>query len=201
MGKGLVGLRHAVRVLTLLDRRASVVGRVQELVGQAVKYKADARHFVLVRLAPDRFRLRLDAGHGIEDRDRPVKDPERAFHFDREIHVAGRVDDIDAVVVPEAGGRGRGDGDAAFLFLFHPVHGRGALVHLADFVGPPGIKKNALGRRRLARIDVGHDADITVTIERSGAGHGGNLFSITSGNGKRPCWPPPCGACPTKSAR
>ena len=33
-----------------------------------------------------------------------------------------------------AGGRGRGDRDAALLLLLHPVHRRGALVHLADLV-------------------------------------------------------------------
>jgi len=59
------------------------------------------------------------------------------------------------MVVPEAGrGRGR-DRDPALLLLLHPVHGRGALVDLADLVGFAGIIKDALGRRRLAGIDVG----------------------------------------------
>src|SRR5256885_7355777 len=32
--------------------------------------------------------------------------------------------------LPEAGGGSRGDGDAALLLLLHPVHRRGAVVHL-----------------------------------------------------------------------
>ena len=42
-------------------------------------------------------------------------------------------------------GRGRGDRDAALLLLDHPVHRRGAVVHLAHLVHAPGVKQNALG--------------------------------------------------------
>ena len=80
--------------------------------------------------------------------------------------MAGRVDDVDAVVAPEAGRRGRGDRDAALLLLLHPVHRGGALVDLADLVRAAGVEKDALGRRRLAGIDVGHDADVAVPLER-----------------------------------
>ncbi|BDI16597.1 hypothetical protein ANSO36C_23990 [Nostoc cf. commune SO-36] len=74
--------------------------------------------------------------------------------------MAGRVDDVDPVVVPEAGRRGRRDRDAALLFLLHPVHRGGAFVHFADLVGLAGVIEDALGRRRLAGIDVRHDADV-----------------------------------------
>ena len=93
----------------------------------------------------------------------------------------GRVDDVDAVAdrpragpssgCPEAVGRGRGDGDAALLLLVHPVHGRGAFVDLADLVVDAGVVEDALGRRGLARIDVGHDADVARLLERVFAGH------------------------------
>ena len=73
----------------------------------------------------------------------------------------GRVDDVDAVLgqrqvhaLPEAGRRGRGDRDAALLLLLHPVHGGGAVVHLADLVVDAGVVQDALGRRRLAGVDV-----------------------------------------------
>ena len=58
----------------------------------------DARNAVLVRLAPDRLGLRLDAGDGVEQRDRAVEDAQRALDLDREVDVARRVDDVDAVV-------------------------------------------------------------------------------------------------------
>src|SRR6185437_15716027 len=85
--------------------------------------------------------------------------------------VAGRVDDVDAMVAPEAGRRGGGDGDAALLLLLHPVHGGGALMDFADLVGPAGVIKDALGRRRLAGIDMGHDADVAIAIERGSTCH------------------------------
>ena len=100
----------------------------------------------------------------------PSSTRKRALDLDREVDVAGRVDDVDAVVVPEAGRRGRRDGDAALLLLLHPVHGGGAVMDFADLVGAAGVIEDALGRRRLAGIDVGHDADVAVAIERVSCG-------------------------------
>ena len=87
--------------------------------------EADARHAVLVRLAPDGLGLGLDSPHRVEQRDGAVEDAEGALDLEGEVDVAGRVDDVDAVARPLAGGRGRGDGDAALLLLLHPVHGGG----------------------------------------------------------------------------
>ncbi len=105
--------------------------------------RADAIHLVdvdhpgdavLVRLAPHGLGLGLNAGHRVEDGDRAVEHAQRALDFDGEVHVARRVDDVDPAVAPEAGGGGGGDGDPALLLLHHPVHRRGAFVHLADLV-------------------------------------------------------------------
>src|SRR5262245_32971912 len=123
-------------------------------------HEADARHAVLVRLPPDGLRLRLDAGDRVEHRDRAVEDAQRPLDFGSEVDVTGRIDDVDAVIAPETGGRRRRDGDAALLLLLHPVHDRGAFVHLTDLVGDPGVEQDPLGRRRLAGIDVRHDADV-----------------------------------------
>ena len=48
----------------------------------------DPRHAVLVGLAPDGLGLRLDAGHGVEQRDRAVEDAEAALDLDGEVDVA-----------------------------------------------------------------------------------------------------------------
>ena len=122
--------------------------------------EADARHAVLVGLAPDGFRLRLDAGDRVEHGDRAVEDAQRALDFGGEVDVARRVDDVDAVIAPETGRRGRRDGDAALLLLLHPVHDGGAFVDLADFVRNSGVEEDPFGGRRLPGIDVGHDADV-----------------------------------------
>ncbi len=132
----------------------------------------DARDVVLVGLAPDGLRLGLDAGDGVEQRDRAVEHAQRALDLDGEVDVAGRVDDVDAVVLPLRGGGGGGDRDAALLLLFHPVHRGRALVDLADLVGAAGVVEDALGRRRLAGVDVRHDPDVAGVFESELAWHG-----------------------------
>ena len=134
----------------------------------------DARHVVLVALAPDRLGLRLDALVGIEHAYRAVEDAQRTLDLDGEIDVAGGVDDVEALAVPIGGRRGRRDGDAALLLLLHPVHGGGALMDFADLVAAAGVKEDPLGRRRLAGIDVGHDAEVAVVLDFVRARHPGS---------------------------
>ena len=122
--------------------------------------EANARDVVLVGLAPDLLGLRLHAFLAVEHGNRTVEDPQAALHLDGEVDVPGGVDDVDLVVVPEAGGSGGGDGDPPLLLLLHPVHGGGAVVHLTDLVADTGVVEDALGRRRLTGIDVRHDADV-----------------------------------------
>ena len=102
---------------------------------------------------------RLDAGDGVEDGDRAVEDAQAALDLDREVHVPGRIDDVDAMVTPDRRRGSRGDRDAALLLLRHPVHRRRAVVDLADLVVRPG-SRGSVSRRGLARIDVGHDPDV-----------------------------------------
>jgi len=74
--------------------------------------------------------------------------------------MAWRVDDVDAMVFPEAGGGSGGDGDAAFLLLLHPVHRGGSFVNLADSMDAPCVVQDSLGRGCFARVDMRGDADI-----------------------------------------
>ena len=151
------------------------------LADDAVEVRADAVHLVdegdtrnvvAVGLAPDGLGLRLDAADTAEHRDGAVEDAQAPLDLDREVDVAGRVDDVDAVVLPEAGGGGGRDGDAALLLLHHPVHDGGALMDLADLVADARVVEDALRRRGLAGINVGHDADVAGLLEGNGAGHG-----------------------------
>src|SRR4029077_20979811 len=133
--------------------------------------KADTRHAIFVRLTPDFFRLRLHAVYCIEYCYRAIEHAQRALHFGGEIHVPGRVNNIDPNVAPGAGGRGRGNGNAALLLLLHPVHGGCAFMHLSDTVRLSGIEKDALRRSGLTGIDVGHDADIPAPLRWDLSGH------------------------------
>ena len=154
------------RSIIICTQRAEIGADAVHLVDEA-----DARHVVLVGLAPDGLGLRLDAGHGIEHRDGAVQHAHGTLHLDGEVDVAGRVDDVDAVIAPEGGGGGRGDGDAAFLLLLHEVHGGGAVMDFADLMALARVIENALGRRRLAGIDMRGNADVAIFLERGSSGH------------------------------
>ena len=101
----------------------------------------------------------------VENRHRAVENAQRPLDFDGEVDVPGVSMMLTRMIAPETGRRGRRDRDAALLFLLHPVHDRRALVDLADLVRDPGVEEDPLGRRRLAGIDVGHDADVPRAIE------------------------------------
>ncbi len=143
------------------------VDRVVEVGAQLVHLvdEADARHVVLVGLAPDRLGLRLDALLAVEHGDGTVEHAERTLHLDGEVDVTGGVDDVDLVLVPEARGRSRRDRDATLLLLRHPVHRGCTIVHLTDLVGDAGVEQDALGGRCLAGIDVSHDADVADLVQ------------------------------------
>ena len=163
---------------------------------------------VLVHLPPHGLRLRLHAGDRAEQRHGGIEHAQGALHLDGEVDVPRGVEDVDAVLgealvhpLPEAGGGGGGDGDAALLLLLHVVHHGRAVMNLTDLVRHAGVEKDALGRRRLPRVDVRGDTDVPIALDGRRACHDSGSFPLTSGNGRRPCWPPPCGACLRACAR
>src|SRR6185436_399235 len=157
-----------------LDRHRTAFEARPDLLDAGPEVRADAVHLVdeaqtrnavAVRLAPDRLRLRFDARHRVEHRDRAVEDAQRALDLGREVDVTRRVDDVDRVEVPLARRRRRLDRDAALPLLLEEVHRRVAVVDLPRLVDLPGQEEDALGDRRLAGIDVRHDADVAVGLE------------------------------------
>ena len=60
--------------------------------------EGDAGHAVAVGLPPHGLGLGLDALDGRKQRHGSVENAERTLHLDREVHVARRVDDVDAAV-------------------------------------------------------------------------------------------------------
>src|SRR5262249_32862816 len=123
--------------------------------------EADAGGVILVGLTPDGLGLRLDACDSIEDDNTAIQHTQRTFHLDREVHMARRIDDIDAMPQPKAGCRGGCDGNAALLLLRHPIHRRGSLMHLTDLMDLLGVEQDPFCGRGLARIYVGNDADVS----------------------------------------
>ncbi len=162
--------RHRPRAQALADGLQNVL-EVRAVLVHLV-HEADARNLVLVALPPHGLGLRLHAADRVEHRNRAVEHAQAALHLGGKVHVAGRIDDIDADVFPHAGGGGGSDRDAALLLLLHVVHGRSAFMHFADAVRDARIEQDALCRCRLSGVDVRHDSDVPATIQRYGASHG-----------------------------
>ncbi len=121
-------------------------------------------HVIFVGLTPHGFRLGFNTAYGAERGNGAVENAERTLDFNGEVNVPRGVNQVDFIfvarILPESGGSGRGDGDTTLLFLLHPVHGSGTVVHLADFVGKAGVEQDTLRCGGLTGIDVSHDADI-----------------------------------------
>ncbi len=139
-------------------------------------------HVVLVGLPPHVLGLRLHPGDTVIDGDRAIEHPQRPLHLDGEVDVAGGIDDLDDVVFPLALGGGGGDRDPPFLFLLHPVHDGCALMDLTDLVRDTGVEQDPLGRRRLAGVNVRHDADVAELGEGGVCGGHGSPYFVSSGS-------------------
>ena len=125
--------------------------------------EGQARHVVALHLAVDGERLRLHAPHAAQHQNRAVQHAQAALHLDREIDVAGRVDQVDRVSLPGDGRGGAGDRDAPLAFEIHVVHG-GAVAAAFDFIDPmdaAGIEEDPLAQGRFARVDMGRNADVS----------------------------------------
>ncbi len=170
-----------------LDRHRDALQAIADLPLHAEEVRADAvhlvdernaRHLVLVRLAPHGFGLRLHAADRVVHHARAVEHAHRAFDFNREVDVARGVDDVDPVfrivaghAFPESSRGSRRDRDAALLLLLHPVHRRRTVVNFTDLVGHAGVEQDAFGGGGFAGIDVSANADIPVALDGSLAGH------------------------------
>ena len=115
---------------------------------------------VLERLFQHELRLRLRAVVRIHHEQHAVDHLHDALDLAAEIRVAGRVHDVDVVVVPFERGVLRADGDALFPLEIHRVHD--ALLGRLGFVGAEGARllEQAVHERGLAVIDVGDDGDV-----------------------------------------
>ena len=149
-----------------VDHAPEVGASAIELVDEA-----EAGHAVAIGLAPDRLGLWLNARHAIEHDHGPVEHAEAPLDLHRKIHVAGRVNQVDTMIPPEAGrGCGR-DGDAALLLLLHPVHRCGALVDLAELVDLLRVEEDPLRDGGLAGVDVRDDPNVAGLLEWVCLGH------------------------------
>jgi hypothetical protein len=153
---GLLADRQHDRHGVYAQARAHRVDAEVEIGADAVELvdEGDARHVVLVGLAPDGLGLRLDARHAVEHAHGPVEHAQRALDLGREVHVAGSVDQVDGVLAPLAARGRRRDRDPALALLREVVHDRLSLVDLADLAQAAGVEEHTLAHRGLSRVDV-----------------------------------------------
>ena len=112
----------------------------------------------LQRLADDEFRLRHRPFGGVDEHDGAIDHRQNALHLAAEIGVAGRVDDIDAGVLPGDRGRLGHDRDAALFFEIVGIHHAfGDALILAERAR---LLEQTIDEGRLAVVDVGDDGDI-----------------------------------------
>ena len=92
------GEGHDGRAQALLDRG----DRSVEVCASSVHLvdEAHARHAVAIRLTPNGLGLRLHAVDAIEHDDRTIEDTQGAFDLGREVHVPGRIHQIECVAPP-----------------------------------------------------------------------------------------------------
>ena len=133
-------------------------------------------------MAPDGLGLGLNTSNRVENGDGAIEHAQRALHLNGEVHVPGCIDDVDAMTAPQSRRGSRRNRDTALLLLDHPVHRCAALVHLAQLVGAARVEQDALGDGGLARIDVGHDADVAVQVQLVGARGGGLSLCLDNGS-------------------
>ena len=74
------------------------------------------------RLAQNEPRLRLRAVRRVHHQQHPVNHVHDPLHFAAEVRVAGRVHDVDVVILVLEGGVLGADGDALLAFQVHRVH-------------------------------------------------------------------------------
>jgi hypothetical protein len=130
--------------------------------------------------------LRLDALRGVDHEDRALACRERAGDLVSEVHVPGRVDQVQLVVDAVARGvahphRVQLDRDPALALEIHRVEQ--LLPHQALLDGV-GRLDETIRQRRLAVIDVGDDAEVA----DAGLGHGGEyrLLLFTRADDRAP---------------
>ena len=154
------GCKH---VLDLFDHALEVSADAIQLVDEN-----DPRNFGFIGVAPVRLGLRLNPARPTKDSDTTIQHLERTIDFDREVHVPGRIDNVQAVILPETARRSGLNRNATLALLIHEVSGGFAFVHLTHFVNLAGQAKDAFGGGRFAGIHMGEDTDVAVTGKVSG---------------------------------
>ena len=158
-----------------LNRNSVAVKALTDHIENMVKVRAHnihlidiyhTRNLVFVSLTPNGLRLRLNTAFSAENGNRTVQNAQRTLNLNGEVNVSGSVDNIDAVILPEAGGSSGGYGYTSFLLLLHPVHGRSAVMGFAHFTVYTCIEQDTLCGGCFTGVNVSHNTNISCHFKR-----------------------------------
>ncbi len=182
---GLEQLRHALAglrrdpqdlVLVAAQERGELLralvglgGRQVDLVDRGNDHQAGVARQVVVRKG-----LRLQTLGRIDQQDRALARGERSRHLVGEVHVPGRVDQVQLEPLVQQPDRLGLDRDAALALQVHLVQVLGPHVAALHRVGD---LEQPIGQRGLAVVDMRHDAEVP---DVGGVGH-----NATHGTGHR----------------
>ena len=164
-------VEHVLDAETRLGRDAEhVVGvvadQVGDLRGRAVRiglrqvdlvHERDDLEVVLDRQVRVRERLRLDPLRRVDDEQRALAGLQRARDLVREVHVTGRVDQVQLVALPHHAHGLRLDRDPALPLELHRVEQLLLHVPVGDRVRQ---LQDPIGQGRLPMVDVGDDREV-----------------------------------------
>ena len=94
-----------------------------------------------------------------------VKNTQGTLYLYGKVNVAGGINDIDTLALPETSGCSRGNGNTSFLLLCHPVHGSCAFVSFTQLVCFTCVEQDTLGCGGLSGVNMSHDTDISGIFE------------------------------------
>ena len=120
-------------------------------------HERDDLEVVLDRQVRVRERLRLDPLRRVDHEQRSLARLQRARDLVGEVHVTGRIDQVQLVPLPEHAHGLRLDRDPALALELHRVEQ--LLLHVAVGDGV-GELQDAIGQRRLPMVDVGDDREV-----------------------------------------
>ena len=127
---------------------------------------AQTRYVVFIGLTPNSLGLRLNTTYRAQRHHSTIQDTERTLYLNGKVHVPRSVNQVDLIfvtcVVPVGRRCSGGDSDTTLLLLNHPVHRSRSIVHLTDLMGQTRVEQDTFRCRRLTRIDVRHNTDVTV---------------------------------------
>ena len=119
-----------------------------------------ARQLRFLGIAPCLLRLDLDARRGRDHDEGTVRCRQRALDFADEVRIARRIDEIDLIVTPFAGGKLQVDRHAAALFLRLAVEHTRVLLHTAKALDSTRIEQAGIEQARLARLAMADDGNV-----------------------------------------